>query len=35
MTSLSVSHLFVNFGDREVISDLSLDLAEGEIASIG
>jgi iron(III) transport system ATP-binding protein len=34
MTSLSVSHLFVNFGDREVISDLSLDLAEGEIASL-
>lgn len=34
MTSLSVSHLFVNFGDREVISDLSLYLAEGEIASL-
>jgi iron(III) transport system ATP-binding protein len=34
MTSLSVSHLFVNFGDRAVISDLSLDLAEGEIASL-
>ena len=34
MTSLSVSHLLVNFGDRAVISDLSLDLAEGEIASL-
>ena len=34
MTSLGVSHLFVKFGDREVISDLSLELAEGEIASL-
>jgi iron(III) transport system ATP-binding protein len=34
MTSLSVSHLTVKFGDREVISDLSLDLREGEIASL-
>ena len=34
MTSLSVSHLSVKFGDREVISDLSLELAEGEIASL-
>jgi iron(III) transport system ATP-binding protein len=34
MTSLSVSHLTVKFGDREIISDLSLELAEGEIASL-
>jgi iron(III) transport system ATP-binding protein len=34
MTSLSVSHLFVKFGDRDVISDLSFDLAEGQIASL-
>jgi iron(III) transport system ATP-binding protein len=34
MTSLSVSHLTVKFGDREVISDLSLELGEGEIASL-
>jgi iron(III) transport system ATP-binding protein len=34
MTSLSISHLTVKFGDREVISDLSLELGEGEIASL-
>jgi iron(III) transport system ATP-binding protein len=34
MTSLNVSHLTVNFGDRTIISDLSFDLGEGEIASL-
>ncbi len=34
MTSLSISHLNVNFGSRTVISDLSFDLREGEIASL-
>ncbi len=34
MTSLSISHLSVNLGDREIISDLSFDLREGEIASL-
>jgi iron(III) transport system ATP-binding protein len=34
MTSLSVSHLSVKFGDREIITDLSLELGEGEIASL-
>lgn len=34
MTSLSISHLSVNFGERQIISDLSLELAEGEIASL-
>ncbi len=34
MTSLSVSHLTVNFGDRTIISDLSFELREGEIASL-
>ena len=34
MTSLSVSHLNVNFGDRAVISDLSFELGKGEIASL-
>jgi iron(III) transport system ATP-binding protein len=34
MTSLSVSHLNVNFGDRAVISDLSFELRKGEIASL-
>lgn len=34
MTSLSISHLSVNFGERSVISDLSFDLKQGEIASL-
>ena len=34
MTSLDVSHLSVNFGDRTVIDDLSFSLKEGEIASL-
>lgn len=34
MTSLDVSHLSVNFGDRTVIDDLSFNLKEGEIASL-
>jgi iron(III) transport system ATP-binding protein len=34
MTSLSISHLTVKFGNREIISDLSLELGEGEIASL-
>jgi iron(III) transport system ATP-binding protein len=34
MTSLSVSHLSVNFGSRAVIADLSFDLGQGEIASL-
>lgn len=34
MTSLDVSHLTVNFGERTVINDLSLSLKEGEIASL-
>jgi len=34
MTSLDVSHLTVNFGDRTVIDDLSFNLKEGEIASL-
>ena len=34
MTSLSISHLSVKFGDREIITDLSLELGEGEIASL-
>lgn len=34
MTSLDVSHLSVNFGDRIVIDDLSFSLKEGEIASL-
>jgi len=34
MTSLSVSHLTVNFGSRTVISDLSFELRQGEIASL-
>lgn len=34
MTSLSVSHLFVHFGHRAIISDLSFDLQQGEIASL-
>ena len=34
MTSLDVSHLTVNFGERTVIDDLSFNLKEGEIASL-
>ncbi len=34
MTSLSVSHLTVNFVNRTVISDLSFELVQGEIASL-
>jgi len=34
MTSLSVSNLTVNFGSRTVISDLSFELRQGEIASL-
>lgn len=34
MTSLSVSHLTVNFGARTVINDLSFSLAAGEIAAL-
>jgi iron(III) transport system ATP-binding protein len=34
MTSLSISHLSVKFGDRDIITDLSLELGEGEIASL-
>jgi iron(III) transport system ATP-binding protein len=34
VTSLDVSHLSVNFGDRTVIDDLSFSLREGEIASL-
>jgi iron(III) transport system ATP-binding protein len=34
MTSLDVSHLTVNFGDRTVLDDLSFNLKEGEIASL-
>lgn len=34
MTSLSISHLSVKLGDREIISDLSFDLGQGEIASL-
>ena len=34
MTSLSVSHLTVNVGSRTVISDLSFELRQGEIASL-
>ena len=34
MTSLSISHLTVNLGNRTIISDLSFDLAQGEIASL-
>ncbi len=34
MTSLSISHLNVNLGEREIISDLSFDLRQGEIASL-
>jgi len=34
MTSLSISHLSVKLGDREIISDLSFDLRQGEIASL-
>lgn len=34
MTSLDVSHLSVNFGDRTVIDDLSFSLKEGEIAAL-
>ena len=34
MTSLDVSHLSVNFGDRTVINDLSFTLQAGEIASL-
>jgi len=34
MTSLSISHLSVKLGEREIISDLSFDLRQGEIASL-
>jgi iron(III) transport system ATP-binding protein len=34
MTSLSISHLTVKLGDREIISDLSFELKKGEIASL-
>lgn len=34
MTSLNISHLNVKLGDREIISDLSFDLRQGEIASL-
>jgi iron(III) transport system ATP-binding protein len=34
MRALEVSHLNVNFGDRNVLSDLSFSLAPGEIASL-
>jgi iron(III) transport system ATP-binding protein len=34
MTSLNVSHLSVDVGDRTIISDLSFDLKQGEIASL-
>ena len=34
MTSLSVSHLSVNIGNRTIISDLSFELRQGEIASL-
>lgn len=34
MTSLSISQLSVKLGEREIISDLSFDLRQGEIASL-
>ena len=34
MTSLSVSHLTVKIGNRTIISDLSFELRQGEIASL-
>jgi iron(III) transport system ATP-binding protein len=34
MTSLSISHLSVSLGERTIISDLSFDLREGQIASL-
>ena len=34
MRALEVSHLNVNFGERNVLSDLSFSLAPGEIASL-
>lgn len=34
MSSLDISHLSVAFGDKKVIDDLSLSLAEGEIAAL-
>ena len=34
MTSLSISHLSVKLGEREIISDLSFDLRQAEIASL-
>ena len=34
MRALEVSHLSVNFGERNVLSDLSFSLAPGEIASL-
>jgi iron(III) transport system ATP-binding protein len=34
MTSLSISHLSVSLGERTIISDISFDLREGQIASL-
>jgi iron(III) transport system ATP-binding protein len=34
MTSLSISQLSVKLGEREIISDLTFDLRQGEIASL-
>jgi iron(III) transport system ATP-binding protein len=34
LTSLSISQLSVKFGERTIISDLSLELRQGEIASL-
>lgn len=34
MSSLDISHLEVSFGSKKVIDDLSLSLAEGEIAAL-
>lgn len=34
MTSLSISHLSVSLGERAIISDLSFDLRQGQIASL-
>ncbi len=34
MSSLEISHLEVSFGPKKVIDDLSLSLAEGEIAAL-
>jgi ABC-type Fe3+/spermidine/putrescine transport system ATPase subunit len=34
MTSLSISHLSVSLGERTIISDLSFELRQGQIASL-